>query len=95
MRVKVHGRPAAASGERGRTHWQEAEGACRRGGPGGTAQLVQCSLCEVRVRGNGLGKGQVVVVRLAEVVACRRRKQASAGEPVKSGELLPVTGRNL
>ena len=42
----------------------------------GAAQLVQCALGEVRVRGNGLGKGQVVVVRLAEVVTCRRRKQA-------------------
>jgi len=52
----------------------------QRGHVGGAAQeaaqLVQCALGEVRVRGNGLGKGQVVVVRLAEAVACRRRKQA-------------------
>jgi hypothetical protein len=57
-----------------------ARGLRQRGHVGGAAQeaaqLVQCALGEVRVRGNGLGKGQVVVVRLAEVVACRRRKQA-------------------
>ena len=38
------------------------------------APLVQCVLGEVRV-GKGMVKGQVVI-RLAEVVACRRRKQA-------------------
>ena len=48
------------------------------GGVGEAAQeaapLVQCVLGEVRV-GKGMVKGQVVI-RLAEVVACRRRKQA-------------------
>ena len=38
------------------------------------APLVQCVLGEVRV-GKGMVKGQVVI-RLAEVVACRWRKQA-------------------
>ena len=38
------------------------------------ASPVQCVLGEVRV-GKGIVKGQVVI-RLAEVVACRRRKQA-------------------
>ena len=38
------------------------------------APLVQCVLGEVRI-GKGVVKGQVVV-RLAEVGACRRRKQA-------------------
>ena len=50
----------------------------QRGQVGGEAQeaapLVQCALSEVRV-GKGVGKGQVVI-RLAEVVACRQRKQA-------------------
>jgi hypothetical protein len=40
----------------------------QRGHVGGAAQeaaqLVQCALGKVRVRGNGLGKGQMVVVRL-------------------------------
>jgi len=72
----------------------------RRDGPGEAAQLVQDAHCgrgqgEVRVRGNGLGKGQVVVVRLAEVVTWHADGASRPGEPVKSGELLPVTGRNL
>jgi hypothetical protein len=57
------------------------------------AQLVQCALGEVRVRGNGLGKGQVVVVRLAEVVACRRRKKARRA--CEERRVVPVTGRNF
>ena len=55
---------------------QRGHDACVGGAAQEAAQLVQCTLGEVRVRGNGLGKGQMVVVRLAEVVACRRRKQA-------------------
>ena len=50
----------------------------RRGRVGEAAQeaapLVQCVLREVRV-GKGIVNGQVVM-RLAEVMACRRRKQA-------------------
>jgi hypothetical protein len=37
MRVQVRKAGGGQCGERGRTHWQEAEGACRRGGPGGSA----------------------------------------------------------
>ena len=37
----------------------------------------------------------MVVVRLAEVVTWHADGASRPGEPVKSGELLPVTGRNF
>ena len=62
--------------------WEAEADSLARGGGGvlvgeaaqEAAPLVQCVLGEVRV-GKGMVKGQVVI-RLAEVVACRRRKQA-------------------
>ena len=52
------------------------------------APLVQCVLGEVRV-GKGMVKGQVVI-RLAEVVACRRVGESRLNEWAKNGELLQV-----
>ena len=62
--------------------WEAEADSLARGGGGvlvgeaaqEAAPLVQCVLREVRV-GKGIVNGQVVM-RLAEVMACRRRKQA-------------------